>query len=404
MKILHISYSDKAGGGASIAAFRLHKGFLNRGYISNFWCIKKITNDNSTFRLYNFFGSKFNSLKNQLNQIFFRILDNNLKQSYSLNIWPSRLAKKINTSDFNIVILHWINAETMSCKDIANIKKPVIWVFHDLWPILGIKHYDQSEYINDRFIIQKLESLFIQYKLKHWNKFNPYIVTVGTWLKKEIESSVFFNNSKISVIPNTLDLSKFESKEKIESRKIFNIPINKKMILFGAYDIKDKRKGSDLLEDSLKHIDISLRNSIVVVSFGNGHLDISGFNYINLGNIDNQNKLSSLYSSADIMCVPSRLETFGQTASEALACGVPVVAFETTGLKDIVEHKKTGYLAKAYDSKDFSRGIEWILSQTKIQLKLESRKRAENHFNERKVIDKYIKIFDKIYNNNEVIN
>ena len=52
-----------------------------------------------------------------------------------------------------------------------------------------------------------------------------------------------------------------------------------------------------------------------------------------------------------------------------------------------------------------SRGIEiWILSQTKIQLKLESRKRAENHFNERKVIDKYIKIFDKIYNNNEAIN
>ena len=176
------------------------------------------------------------------------------------------------------------------------------------------------------------------------------------------------------------------------------------MILFGAYDIKDKRKGSDLLEDALKHIDISLRNSIVVVSFANGHLDISGFHYINLGNIDNQNKLSSLYSSADIMCVPSRLETFGQTASEALACGVPVVAFETTGLKDIVEHKKTGYLAKAYDSKDFSRGIEWILSQTKIQLKLESRKRAENHFNERKVIDKYIKIFDKIYNNNEAIN
>ena len=102
----------------------------------------------------------------------------------------------------------------MSCRDIANIKKPVIWVFHDLWPILGIKHYDQSEYINDRFIIQKLESLFIQYKLKHWNKFNPYIVTVGTWLKKEIESSVFFNNSKISVIPNTLDLSKSSRKKK----------------------------------------------------------------------------------------------------------------------------------------------------------------------------------------------
>ena len=49
------------------------------------------------------------------------------------------------------------------------------------------------------------------------------------------------------------------------------------MILFGAYDIKDKRKGSDLLEDALKHIDISLRNSIVVVSFENGHLGYKWF-------------------------------------------------------------------------------------------------------------------------------
>jgi len=403
MKILHISYSDKAGGGASIAALRLHKGFLNRGYISNFWCIKKITNDNSIFRIYNFFGSKFNSLKNKLNQLFFKIIDNNLTQSYSLNVWPSRIAKKINTSDFNIVILHWINAETMSCRDIANIRKPVIWVFHDLWPIHGIKHYDQSEYLNDNLIIQKFELLLKQYKLKRWNKFNPYIVTVGTWLKNEIESSVFFNNSKISVIPNTLDLKKFEPKEKIQSKKVFNIPVDKKMILFGAYDMKDKRKGGDLLQNALKNLDVNLRNSIVVVSFGNGCLDISDFHYINLGVIDNQNKLASLYSSADIMCVPSRQETFGQTASEALACGIPVVAFKTTGLIDIVEHKKTGYLAKAFDSKDFSNGIEWILSQTKIPLKLLSRKRAENHFNDRKIIDEYIKIFDNVKIYNEVI-
>ena len=91
------------------------------------------------------------------------------------------------------------------------------------------------------------------------------------------------------------------------------------------------------------------------------------------------------------MCSIKITKSFGKFFSEALVCGVPVVAFETTGLKDIVEHKKTGYLAKAYDSKDFFRGIEWILSQTKIQLKLESRKRAENHFNERKVIDKILK-------------
>ena len=286
----------------------------------------------------------------------------------------------------------------MSCKDIANIKKPVVWVVHDLWPILGIKHYDQSAYIKDNLFIQKFEILFKDYKLNQWKNFNPYIVTVGSWLKNEIKSSAFFKNSEVYTISNTLDLDKFKPKDKIESKNIFNLPIDKKIILFGAYDIEDKRKGGDLLVDALKYLDTSLRKSITIVCFGNGSFNIDNFQCINLGIIDDQSKLISLYSSADVMCVPSRLETFGQTASEALACGIPVVAFDTTGLKDIVQHKKTGYLATAYDAKDFSTGIEWILSQTDtdIPLKLLSRKRAKNQFSEEIIINKYINIFEKI--------
>ena len=398
MKILHISYSDKVGGGASIAALRLHKGFLKRGYTSNFWCIKKITEDKNILCIYNYFGSKFNSIKNKLNQLFFKILNKDSNQSFSFNIWPSRLAKKINASDFDVIILHWINAETMSCKDIANIKKPVVWVVHDLWPILGIKHYDQSAYIQDNLFIQKFEIFFKDYKLKQWKNFNPYIVTVGSWLKNEIKSSEFFKNSEVYTISNTLDLNKFKPKDKKESKKIFNLPIDKKIILFGAYDIEDKRKGGDLLVDALMYLDTSLQKSITIVCFGNGSFNIDNFQCINLGIIDDQNRLVSLYSSADIMCVPSRLETFGQTASEALACGIPVVAFDTTGLKDIVQHKKTGYLATAYDAKDFSTGIEWIISQTDndIPLKSLSRKRAKNQFSEEIIINEYINIFEKI--------
>jgi glycosyltransferase involved in cell wall biosynthesis len=60
------------------------------------------------------------------------------------------------------------------------------------------------------------------------------------------------------------------------------------------------------------------------------------------------------------MVVPSRQESFGQTAVEALACGTPVVAFDATGPKDIVKHKTTGYLADPYSPTDLSEGIEWV--------------------------------------------
>jgi glycosyltransferase involved in cell wall biosynthesis len=81
------------------------------------------------------------------------------------------------------------------------------------------------------------------------------------------------------------------------------------------------------------------------------------------GHLHDDRSLRVLYSAADAMVVPSRQEAFGQTASEAHACGTPVVAFNTGGLADIVEHQSTGYLSKAFDTEDLAQGITWVLAQ-----------------------------------------
>ncbi len=58
------------------------------------------------------------------------------------------------------------------------------------------------------------------------------------------------------------------------------------------------------------------------------------------------------------------------TASEALACGTPVVAFDVTGLKDIVDRQQNGYLAKPYETEDLARGIAWVLEDPDRHQKL----------------------------------
>ena len=57
------------------------------------------------------------------------------------------------------------------------------------------------------------------------------------------------------------------------------------------------------------------------------------------------------------------MESFCNTACEAHSCGVPVISYSIGGLKDIIEHKRTGYLANPFDIKDFAEGIIWTLNQ-----------------------------------------
>ena len=108
--------------------------------------------------------------------------------------------------------------------------------------------------------------------------------------------------------------------------------------------------------------------------------------------------LKALYSSSDIFLVPSRIESFCNTACEAHTCGVPVVSFKVGGLIDIVKHKKTGYLASPFDIKDFAEGIIWTLEQINIDKKLNihARKRAEMEWDYSVVAGKYEKLYKEI--------
>ena len=70
-----------------------------------------------------------------------------------------------------------------------------------------------------------------------------------------------------------------------------------------------------------------------------------------MGHFNDELSLRLFYSAIDVLVVPSRVESFGQTASESMACGNTVGAYDTTGLKHSVDHKVNGYLAKPFETK-----------------------------------------------------
>ena len=97
------------------------------------------------------------------------------------------------------------------------------------------------------------------------------------------------------------------------------------------------------------------------------------------------------------MVVPSSQEVFGQTASEAMACGTPVVAYRTSGLLDIVDHKVNGYMADYKSKVDLANGIKWCLFEADSKaLSENARQKVLDKFTEEIVIQKHIKLYQEI--------
>ena len=189
--------------------------------------------------------------------------------------------------------------------------------------------------------------------------------------------------------------------DQFQARDCFNLPKNVPLILFGAIaGTSEFHKGYDLLESAIKFISSSskLKDAHLVV-FGQSEPQTASklkIPIIYLGHLNDDQSLRAAYSSCNLLVVPSRIESFAQTASEAQACGVPVVAFNVTCLKTTVLHKISGYLAKPFEIKDLANGIIWTLNQGNDILQKKARDSSLKRFSYQKIGERHKILYNKV--------
>ena len=176
------------------------------------------------------------------------------------------------------------------------------------------------------------------------------------------------------------------------------MPEDKKIILFGAMGaLSDPRKGFKELEASLKNL---TNENYECVVFGSSKKQDSkniGLKIHYLGNINDDVSLVTLYNAVDIMIVPSLQENLSNAIMESLACATPVVGFDIGGNSDMIEHKKSGYLAKPFDVNDLADGIKYILNNSNYdEFCRNARKKVLNQFDYKVVSQKYIHLYRDI--------
>lgn len=322
------------------------------------------------------------------------------------------LAGNIERFNPNLVMLQGINGGFTTIENMGRIKRKIVWTLPDCWAFTGGCYYNGkcSRYQGGCGKCPKLGSddendlshQIWKRKEKAWSNMDMTIVVPTDWMRKIVQGSTLLKDKEVYVIANGMNLESHYPVDKSVARQELHIPSDKKVILFGAVNAFDPRKGFSYLIESLKLLSDKHKDEYCLVVFGMGNQELQLDIPVRfLGYLSDSYLLQLAYSSADVMVVPSVEEAFGQTVTEAMACATPVVSFEETGPADIIEHLKTGYLAHYLDENDLAQGIEWVLESKERmdELSHNARKRVETSYDIKIIARKYEELYHYLLRN-----
>ncbi len=419
MKILHICTQDH--GGAGKAALRAHLGLKSIGvdskmlvlykHSSHLDLVKLIENDNPIRKLWVKVRRRFIPWKyNNYIKTSGKALDIFTNDKSIYDVSNHHLIKEAD-----IINLHWVAELINYTKFFPNIKNnpKVVWTLHDENPFTGGCHVvgECTKYQTGCGSCPQLGSKdtddpsrrIFKTKEKAYKGKNMYIVTPSKWLRNCAKESLLFKNFQIDVIPNGIPHDIFRKHDKKFSRRLLNLPQDKVLILFGAYEINE-RKGFKYLLEALKLLKKRIDPSkLALVTFGPKqevgtlHKD-TGFAIYQLGYIKDETLLSTVYSSVDMSIMNSLYENFPNIILESFSCSTPVIGVYSGSIPDTVTPHKTGLLAELKNTKDLVDKIEYMITHPKEREEMgeNARKLVEQEYTLQIQAKCYLKLYEMI--------
>ncbi len=354
-KITIIADRSKIEGGANIAAIRIANILKKNFSINVIYPYKNVTH----------------FLKNIVSKIFIKLFIGKTAFLNSLNIFNNIDTNQINNE---ILSLHWIGKETISLDTLIKKKINIIWTLHDMWPITSTEHFVNNPKIQ-KYSEKDLKKNFLKKKIyikkkELFSSKKVILITCCKWLENLAKRSDNTRKLYIKTIYNPIEIEIWKRKNQMISKKKLKLDLKKKYILFGAHGgLNNPRKGGDLLIKNIDKInDFLIKNNYEIIVLGGKRNYIEKYNGVNFNfrkHEKSKEKQVFYHSAVDLTLSCSRAEALPQFLVETILCKNPVVSFNVGGIKEIITHKKNGYLVDPFDIDSFSRGIKFVIENKK---------------------------------------
>ena len=277
---------------------------------------------------------------------------------------------------------------------------PVIWTLHDNWPFTGrcamnrcskwqegCGNCPHKDYFpgtlfldNSRKVLQKRAKLYNRLK-------NLTIVTPSAWLGGLVGLSIL-KKYPVKVINNGIDLSVFKPTES-DFRKVHHL--ENRFIILGLAFFWDDSKGLDVFIELSKRLP---ENYQIVLVGTNDEVDrMLPENILSIHRTSSREELVKIYSASDLFVNPTRDENYPTVNMEAIACGLPVLTFETGGSAEIIS-EKTGSSVRTGDVDALEKEIRRIC-ENKPYSKEDCLEHAKSFAMENKFRE-YVELYKKV--------
>ena len=408
MRVLIVNTSERTGG-AAVAASRLMKALNNNGVKAKMLVRDKESDSLTVVGLPKSPMLHWHFLWERL--VIFCRLHFSRKHLFEIDIanTGSDITKLREFQEADVIHLHWINQGMLSLNGICKILrsgKPVVWTMHDIWPATGICHltlgchYYVNRCANCKYLpggggSNDLASRIWQKKQQMQVDENIYYVACSRWLESEAKTSALLKGQKITSIPNPIDTHIYKKGNKEEARQRLGLPLDKKLILFASQRVTNENKGMSYLIEACRQ----LSDQCEVVILG-GHaeevVEQLPMKAYPLGYVNEEQRIVDVYNAADVFVLPSLSENLPNTIMEAMACGVPCVAFKVGGIPEEIDHLKNGYVAAYRDAEDLAKGIAWVLKEADYEsLSQQAVHKVMQCYSQQSVSVKYLEVYQQ---------